>query len=272
MALAISIPCIGKWVDQHGSRKVLLPSILIFGVLLALIPILADRLWILWTLFLLIGSVGAGANSLPYLRTLSTWFDRRRGLAMGLAMGGSGIGYLYVPPALRYMIEHHGWRSGYFMLAGITLLVAFPVVYFGLREAPSARDEKAVAELRPAAAAAPVAQMPLSLLLRQPLVWQLFGIFCLLSFSLYAVLLHLVPMLKDRGMSDAGAASVQSTLGMAIIASRVIIGFAMDRFFAPFVAVACFSLSALGIGFARRRGGGRNGVPRRNPRWHQHRR
>ncbi len=249
VALAIAIPQIGRWVDRYGSRKVLLPSILAFGVLLALIPLLANRLWILWLLFVLIGSVGAGANSLPYLRTLSAWFDRRRGLAMGLAMGGSGVGYVYVPPAVRYMIENHGWRAGYFLLAAVTLLIALPVVHFALREAPSARDKKALAELYESVAPEQaVPQTPLRVLLGQALLWQLFGIFCLLSFSLYGVLSHLVPMLSDRGMSAASAALVQSTLGMAIVASRVVIGVAMDRFFAPFVAVACFSLSAVGVG------------------------
>jgi len=44
VALAIAIPYIGKLVDQYGSRKILVPSITIVAVLLALIPLLADRL------------------------------------------------------------------------------------------------------------------------------------------------------------------------------------------------------------------------------------
>ena len=90
VALALSIPYIGKLVDQLGSRKILLPSFIVFALLLALIPVLANRLWILFVLFALIGSLGAGANALPYLRTISAWFDRRRALALGIAMGGSG--------------------------------------------------------------------------------------------------------------------------------------------------------------------------------------
>ena len=48
-------------------------------------------------------------------------------------------------------------------------------------------------------------------------------------------------------MSLGSAALVLSTLGMALVASRVIIGFLMDRLFAPYVAVACFLLSAVGV-------------------------
>jgi MFS family permease len=248
VALAFSIPYIGKLVDQYGSRKVLLPSFTVFALLLAAIPVLADRLWILFLLFALIGSLGAGANALPYLRTISTWFDRRRGLALGIAMGGSGTGYVYMPPAVQYMIDHHGWRSAYLLLAAVTLVIAVPLVYFVLREAPAEKDTKSVAELRQKAIAAQSApQIPLVTLIKQPLLWQLFLIFSVLSFSLYGVLSHIVPMLRDRGMSPVNAALVQSTLGLSLVASRVVVGFAMDRIFAPFVAVACFLLSIIGI-------------------------
>lgn len=248
VALAVSIPWIGKLVDRHGSRKVLLPSFMVFGVLLALIPSLANQLWILFLLFALIGSLAAGANALPYLRTISAWFDRRRALALGIAMGGSGMGYVYVPPAVQYMIDMHGWRSAYFMLAAVTLVVAVPLVYFVLREAPAKKDIEGRNELNPESIdPAAGSQVPMLRLLRRPLLWQLFVIFCLLSFTLYGVLSHLSPMLRDRGMSPGNAALVQSTLGLALVVSRVIIGYIMDRFFAPHVAVACFLLSAIGV-------------------------
>ena len=149
IALALSIPYIGNLVDRFGSRKILLPSFTVFALLLALIPVFADQLWILYLLFVLIGALAAGANALPYLRTISAWFDRHRGLAIGIAMGGSGMGFVYVPPVLQYMIDSHGWRSGYFLLAAVTFIVAVPLVYFVLREAPSKSEIKDADEQRP---------------------------------------------------------------------------------------------------------------------------
>ena len=248
IALALSIPYIGNLVDRFGSRKILLPSFTVFALLLALIPVFADQLWILYLLFVLIGALAAGANALPYLRTISAWFDRHRGLAIGIAMGGSGMGFVYVPPVLQYMIDSHGWRSGYLLLAAVTFIVAVPLVYFVLREAPSKSEIKDADEQRPTTInEKPAANIPLSTLLMRPLLWQLFMIFCLLSFGLYGVLSHLVPMLSDRGMSTGNAALVMSTLGISIVAARVIIGFIIDRFFAPFVAAICFLLSAIGV-------------------------
>ena len=249
IALAVSIPYIGKLVDQFGSRKILLPSLTVFAVLLALIPIFANQLWILFLLFVLIGSLAAGANALPYLRSISAWFDRRRGLAIGIAMGGSGMGFVYVPPLVQYMIDSHGWRSGYIMLAAVTFIVAVPLVYYVLREAPSKTEIEGHDELRSGTIDEQSgSSIPLMLLLKRPLLWQLFVIFCLLSFSLYGVLSHLVPMLSDRGMTSGNAALVMSTLGLSIVAARVIIGYIIDRFFAPFVAAICFLVAAIGVG------------------------
>jgi len=249
LALALSIPYIGKLVDQFGSRKILLPSLVVFAVLLALIPVLANQLWILFLLFVLIGSLAAGANALPYLRSISAWFDRRRGLAIGIAMGGSGMGFVYVPPMVQYMIDSHGWRSGYFMLAAVTFIVAVPLVYFVLREAPSQAEIEGNDELDQGVVEEKSgSRIPLLLLLKRPLLWQLFVIFCLLSFSLYGVLAHLVPMLSDRGMSSGYAALVMSTLGSSIVVARVIIGFIIDRYFAPFVAAICFLVAVAGVG------------------------
>ena len=248
LALALSIPYIGKLVDQFGSRKILLPSLVVFAVLLALIPVLANQLWILFLLFVLIGSLAAGANALPYLRSISAWFDRRRGLAIGIAMGGSGMGFVYVPPMVQYMIDSYGWRSGYFMLAAVAFIFAVPLVYFVLREAPSQAEIEGNDELDQGVVEEKSgSRIPLLLLLKRPLLWQLFVIFCLLSFSLYGVLAHLVPMLSDRGMSSGYAALVMSTLGSSIVVARVIIGFIIDRYFAPFVAAICFLVAVAGV-------------------------
>jgi len=248
LSLALSIPYIGRLVDRFGSRKVLLPSLAVFAVLLALIPLLVNQLWNLFLLFVLIGSLAAGANALPYLRTISAWFDRRRGLAIGIAMGGSGMGFVYVPPMVQYMIDSYGWRSGYYMLGAVSTVIAIPLVYFVLREAPSQKEIEGFDEMgRGTGTETSVPNIPMNTLLKRPLLWQLFSIFCLLSFSLYGVLSHLVPMLADRGMSSGNAALVMSTLGISIVAARVIIGFIMDRFFAPFVAAICFLVSALGV-------------------------
>ena len=240
IALAFSIPIIGQFADRFGSRRVILPSILVFAALLALPAVLLDTLWELFLIYILMGFLGAGANALPYLRTIATWFDARRGLAIGVAMGGSGAGFAYVPPLVQYVIDTHGWRAGYICLSIFIVIVTLPLVYFFLRDAPARQgrqDERVVKS-----------SLELSAVLKLGLLWQLFLIFCLLSFGLYGVLAHLAPMMSDRGMTAADAALVQATLGIAIVISRVFIGYLIDRFSATRVAFICFLTSAGGVG------------------------
>ena len=84
--------------------------------------------------------------------------------------------------------------------------------------------------------------------LRRREFWLLWAMFCALSFSLYGLLPHFVPLLTDRGMRPADAAWAASSIGVTIIIARVIIGYLIDRFFAPRVALVFFLLSAAGIG------------------------
>ena len=242
IALAFSIPIIGQLVDRFGTRQVLLPSILVFAALLALPAFFVDTLWKLFLIYVLMGCLGAGANALPYLRTITTWFDSRRGLAIGIAMGGSGMGFAYVPPMVQHVIDTYGWRGGYLCLAVFTVLVTVPLVYFFLRDAPG--EQGRAGARKGDTVNTPPALLPL---LASRLLWQLFLIFCLLSFALYGVLAHLAPMMSDRGMSTADAALVQSSLGIAIVMSRVFVGYLIDRFPATRVAFICFIISACGV-------------------------
>ena len=244
IALAFSIPVIGQLADRFGSRRVLLPSILVFAALLALPALLVDTLWKLYLIYILMGCLGAGANALPYLRTIATWFDARRGLAIGIAMGGSGMGFAYVPPLVQYVIDTYDWRAGYICLAIFTVIVTIPLVYFFLRDAP-VETQGEVDGRRGDTVKSSLKLLPL---LKSRLLWQLFLIFCLLSFALYGVLAHLAPMMSDRGMTTADAALVQSTLGIAIVCSRIFVGYLIDRFIATRVAFLCFLISACGVG------------------------
>ena len=126
---------------------------------------------------------------------------------------------------------------GYLCLATVTVAVAVPLVYFFLRDAPSGQGKAAPPD-KDAAATGNSEKTTLNLLpvLKTRLLWQLFLIFSFLSFGLYGVLSHMVPMMTDRGMTTGDAALVQSTLGIAIVVSRIFVGYLIDLFSATKVA------------------------------------
>ncbi|MBI1733514.1 MAG: MFS transporter [Gammaproteobacteria bacterium] len=243
VTLAISLPVLGILVDRYGARRVLVPSVLVFGLLLLAIPAVVSRTWHLWLLFALIGSLAAGANSLPYMRILGAWFDRRRGLAFGFAMAGGGAGYMYVPPLLQWLIDQWGWRSGYLVLGGLVLLIAAPIAAFVLRDSPG--ECGVAAEDAAPAVVGPGSPGPASV--RLGLLASLFAIFAVLSLCLYGLLAHLVPMLVDRGAPAPYAARVAALLGVAILISRAAVGYLIDRWSATRVAAGCAVFSAAGM-------------------------
>src|SRR5260221_12035002 len=77
----------GRLVDRFGVRRVILPGTLIFGFLLISFKFISTSLWQLYVIFLALGLIG-GTAQVPYIKVVSNWFDKRRGLALGLAMAG----------------------------------------------------------------------------------------------------------------------------------------------------------------------------------------
>ncbi len=252
VALIFSMPIAGRLVDHYGGRKILLPSMIIVALSLAILPLVVSQLWHLYIVFLLIGSLGAAANSLPFMLAISSWFNRRRGTAIGIAMAGSGLGYAGVPPLVQFVNSHFGWHLGYYTLAAIILFFAIPLIAVLYRNRPEDSgllpDGDTVDVNIPAASSPQEAGLTRHDALRSRTFWLLTCIFSLLAFCLFGLLQHMVPMLIDRGMVPVNAALVASIVGITILCVRVPIGYFMDRFFAPYVALFCFLLSALGIG------------------------
>ena len=244
LCLAITLPFIGRLVDRYGSRRILAPSMLFLGLALCALGWRLDSLAVLLTVYVLIGVLGAGANSPPYMRTVSAWFDRRRGLAIGVAMAGAGLGYAYVPPMVRYINDTYGWRFSFLALGAIIILVATPLVSLFLKDPPRPAIE-------PASDAGAKAEQFSGDSWRQAVsrgvFWLLILVFALLSFSLYGMLAHFKPMLTGMGVASAEAGWITGMVGIAVMVSRVVIGFLIDRIFAPRVALAVFLLSAAGM-------------------------
>jgi predicted MFS family arabinose efflux permease len=247
-ASAFSLILVGRLVDIKGARAVILPCFALMALCLVAIPLLVSEIWHLWALFLLMGIVGAATNSVTYVPVLSAWFNRRRGLALGLAMSGFGAGYAYVPVLVQAMIERVGWRGAYVGLSLIVVLVAIPAVYWLLIEKPQDRGMAAdgVALDDRAAAEAP-SGLTTGQALRTREFWLLTLIFSLMTTIMYGLFTHLVPMLGDRGVSPGVAAIVASTMGLTTFGGRILVGFIVDEIFGPVVLFCIVMLAAAGI-------------------------
>jgi MFS family permease len=128
-------PPIGRMMDRLGPRAVMELGVALMGAGLLLAPLTSQP----WHLYLTIGVlVGGGSVCLGYSGQslfLPNWFARRRGLAMGIAFSGVGIGSMVVLPWLQTMIDGAGWRAGSWTL-GVVLLVVLAPLNLLLRRRP----------------------------------------------------------------------------------------------------------------------------------------
>ncbi len=249
IASMLALPVAGRLVDRLGARRVLLPALVTVGCCLVAIPMLVSELWHLAAIFFIVGSIGIGTSTITYMPVLSAWFDKHRGLAIGIAASGTGLGYIYIPVLVQFMSSNFGWRGGYYALGAVVLLMSLPIAYLMIRETPAEMglmpDGATMGEAPKATSRQVGLTVPEVVKTRE--FWLLALIFIVLSFVLHGMLAHLVPMLRDRGMEPLTAAYAASILGVAVFGGRLLTGFLVDRIFAPYVALVFFTLSALGI-------------------------
>ena len=250
IAATFLAPGVGRLVDRHGTRKVIVASVLALAGCLAGLSLVRPPLWHLYVLYALAGSLGIATSPVTYSRVVANWFDRRRGLALGLASTGVGLGVFIGPSLAQFLIEQSGWRRAYLDLAGLCLLVVVPVVTIFLVSHPEEMGllpDGEVSEESIEPDKAPVTGMTLSEALRTPTFWLLCAIFFVVAACGNGTAAHVAPLLSDRGVSGRSAAFAVSLFGLASIVGRVANGYLVDRFFAPRVAAIVFSAAAGGL-------------------------
>ncbi|MDX2033891.1 MAG: MFS transporter [Blastocatellia bacterium] len=238
----LTMPLTGWLTDRFGARRPILISMTVFGASYASLSLLTPRLWRLYAIFLLLGLVGPGTSAVPHATLISRWFTERRGLALGTAMCGTAIGGVIWPSAIQDLLDRFGWRGAYAILGGAVLFVAVPLMLFLLKEPASASR---VSERRESGSWA--SGHTRSQALRSPVLWLLLGAFFIAAACIQACMIHLIPLLKDRGMTPASAAFAASVMGAAGMIGRLGTGWLLDLLPADRVPSIAFCLVAAGI-------------------------
>ena len=108
---AIVLPVIGWLVDRWGARRIMLPGLLLYALATASYGLLqASPLLLSFLIFVLTGLVGGVQSPIPYAAVIAQWFDRTRGLALGIGTAGVGLGVALVPQVAAMLIGAVGWH------------------------------------------------------------------------------------------------------------------------------------------------------------------
>jgi len=229
--IVIAAPIYGYLVDRFGARRTIIVSTLLFAPAYASLYLVGSNKLHFYGTFALIAMLGAGTLPMGFNRLIIGWFDRKRGLALGLSLVSVGLAATLLPPFVQMIIDAAGWRVAVLALTLGILLVSLPGSALLLKPPPDSLAKSKVNNN---------AQAKVSF---NKAFWVL-AIFSVLSgLFLTGLLAHFVPILLDRDVSGSVAAKYASLLGVSAIIGRISIGFMVDHLFAPRVIFAFFMVT-----------------------------
>lgn len=239
---AFGSPIYGRMIDRWGIRNPLLVFIVLYAAAIAALSRLEVAPVQFYLLFAIAGVAGVGQTIAPYSKAVSAAFDKKRGIALGIALSGVGIGTIFLPILSALLIGQYGWRNAYLGLGLAIIVFAFVPVFLFLHEPAQSRVPRTGA--RPIAASRGLSAADALASWR---FWALTMAFFLASTAINGVFTQVVALLTDRGISVAAATSALSAAGVSMIAGRLFCGICLDRFRGPVVAVAHFLCGLVGI-------------------------
>jgi MFS family permease len=226
-------PLQGALIDRFGSRRVVLPSLVVFAVGLMLLYFLPPQIEMFYLSWCIIAAFSVGLLPGSFLRVVGTWFDRNLGLAMGLANSGIGLGNIIVPLVATAVIISYGWRMAYVTLGLVVLFVVLPVCFLWLRE----KERPAVESPEALLARKRTASQKFKQAIRSKPFMIIVVAFFFMGLVNTALIAQQVPILTDAGLSRQKAAFIQSMFGVFLIVGRLGAGFLLDRVFAPILMI-----------------------------------
>ena len=248
---ALWIPLSGVLIDRLGARRVIIWMTLFYGLILIAALWVGNSIWQLYLFFSILGiALSSGPVPVPYGAVISHWFNRHRGLALGLAMLGIGVGSIVVPVVAQRLITLFGWRITYALFGGAVLLVPLPIVAALLRNDPAELGLQPDGdETAPGSLLSPQGKQGMTWheIWHNPAFWLLICIFSLTGACVHGAIIHMSAIFTDRGVSAEHAALAASLVGAALIVGRLGSGYLLDHFFAPRIAILFYGATTLGL-------------------------
>jgi MFS family permease len=248
MSAIVTAPLVGLLIDRIGTRRVALVSVAAFAIMFAALSLATSEIWTYYALWLVMAIAAAGTTPVTWTRTVNGWFERQRGLALGLTLASTGVVATFAPAIASALITDIGWRDAYRVLGLGIALVGLPVIYFLFHDRAAAKpEENSQPTLDKHAAGVALREG-----IRGYRFWALGISLLLVCAGIAGLITNLVPLLMDQKIERSAAASYAGIVGISVIGGRIVGGYLIDRLWAPAVAaiffavptVSCYLLSA----------------------------
>lgn len=252
LVVLVAGPLVGWLAMRHGTRPVALGSLVLFALSFMALSLSNGSLTLYYGTWVAIALLGAGTLPITWTRGVNAWFEQRKGLALGLALTGTGVFGMVAKPLTAWLIASFGWRGAYIGLGLLPLLIAAPVVWLLFRHVDGDPDKPKVApESLPGATVAEA--------LRDRRFWLLAFAFLLVSFALGGPVPNMENILKQVGFPRDQVLQLTVFIGLSALIGRLVGGWLIDRLWAPGVGLvilsapglACWLLAQGGLGYGQ---------------------
>jgi MFS family permease len=261
LAIAVNLALFGligpfaaSLMDRWGLRRLVLCALALLAVSVALTTLMTRQ----WQMLLLWGvcvGSGTGVTALVLAAVVANrWFERQRGLVLGVLTAANATGQLLFLPVLARLLEISGWRS-VALLVALCAAAVFVVVWVWMRERPSqlglapyggqavssgARPATPAVSLRPLQA--------LRLASTSPAFWVLAGSFFVCGASTNGLIgTHLIPACHDFGIPEVRSAGLLAVMGLFDIVGTTASGWLTDRFSSRYLLFTYYVLRGVSL-------------------------
>ena len=233
LVAVVTAPLYGRLMDIVGSRRVALFGVPAANLAFAALSLVGPKIWTWYIGWLCIALVGEAAGSIVWMTGISKQFDKQRGLAIAVANAANGVTAAIMPPLSLFLIEHVGWRETYLIIGVGLFSILFPATWFLYHEYGAAGKIQSAEPTR-------LSGVSLGEAVRNWRFWSINFTMLVVAAVVGVILVHLVPMLTDAGLSRGAATTAMVLIGPSLVVGRLTTGVLLDRIPAPLVAcVAC---------------------------------
>jgi len=238
VAVSLLAPLAGVLATRYGPRPVALISVVLFGLAFMAFALSNGSLVLYYAIWAAQAVLGLGTLPITWTRVINQRFDRHKGLALGLALMGTGIFGSLSKPMVGWFIAHWGFRGAYVALGALPLLIAFPVGYVCFRELPASPGA-------PVAQAASLPGLSAMTALRHWRFWLIAVMLLPISCAIAGPIPNMENILHVHGFVHADIVGLTSLIGVSAIVGRLLGGWLLDLFWAPAVAVLILTMPCL---------------------------
>ncbi|MGC4029275.1 MAG: MFS transporter [Steroidobacteraceae bacterium] len=248
----LAAPYTGRLIDRLGARTVILPSLLFLTAGFVALSYFASNLPTYYGIALAWGLLTVGSQSISYARLLVGWFPERRGMAIGVAAAGLGLGFMVAPLIVHGLLEVLPWRQAMVAFSGIVIVGPLLLnLAFAHPNPEEAADRKG-----PSLEGASLIEAR-----RTQAFWLVAVAISLMASVLAGIVPHLVGIANDAGLTPRTATILASLYGAATLIGRLVVGMLVDRFPVARVGMVFFGLAAAGFALLSLASTGAGGTP-----------